>query len=120
MIKTFEDMREHIGHKISCVGYGATQGPVSTAIECETCGIVLIDLSPGHTVGVDDNDGNSISMTWTVTDVMDRADERGIQLTDEQCVDILADINRYKDADIGINWEVIDTYTDMYLVEESK
>jgi len=41
-------MREHIGHKIVCVCYGKTgEDPDNIAIECETCGEVLIDACAG-------------------------------------------------------------------------
>ena len=42
---SYEDLRRHIGHKIVCVGYGATTStlPVNVAIECEDCCEVLMD-----------------------------------------------------------------------------
>lgn len=54
-IRTFADLKSHIGHEIECVGYGATnEESVNAAIECITCGMVLIDLEEGQVVGVDD------------------------------------------------------------------
>lgn len=54
----FWDLREHIGHKIECVCYGAVdveveggvigKDPVNIALECEDCGCVLVDFDhPG-------------------------------------------------------------------------
>jgi len=48
---TFDDMRNHIGHKIVCVGYGdeeyVKRGDLANvAVECEDCGMVLFDLDP--------------------------------------------------------------------------
>lgn len=43
----YGDLREHIGHKIVCVGYGrksVNQAPVNVAIECEDCNCVLVDF----------------------------------------------------------------------------
>lgn len=43
----YPDLLPHIGHKIACVGYGAgykSEPPDNVAIECETCGEVLIDF----------------------------------------------------------------------------
>lgn len=37
----YEDLKEHIGHKIVCVSYGKSIENV--AIECETCNEVLLD-----------------------------------------------------------------------------
>lgn len=37
----FEELRAHVGHEIECVVYG---GDWNAAIECVTCGEVLIDF----------------------------------------------------------------------------
>jgi len=118
-IHTFDDMKSHRGHEIKCVIYGDDKNPVNTAIECVTCGMVLIDLSPNQTVGVDDNDGKTIDWTWSWEDILERAKERKINLSEQQCIEILAQVDHYKDAEIGINWDVLDSYTDMYLDEMS-
>ena len=118
-IHTFEDMKSHRGHKLECVTYGDYKYPVNTAIECVTCGMVLIDLSPNQTIGVDNNDGKTINWRWSYEDVRERAKERDIHLSEQQCIDILADVDHYKDASIGISWDTLDAYTDMYLEEES-
>lgn len=39
-VYSYSDLANHIGHKISCVGYGE----VNVAIECKTCDTVLIDF----------------------------------------------------------------------------
>jgi hypothetical protein len=42
----YNDLRPHIGHKIACVCYGVDdQDPHNIAIECEDCGVVLIDFN---------------------------------------------------------------------------
>lgn len=41
----YRELREHIGHDIVCVNYGTEgQEPENIALECETCGCVLIDF----------------------------------------------------------------------------
>ena len=35
----------HIGHKIVCVPYGDAKDPVNVALECEDCGVVLLDFN---------------------------------------------------------------------------
>ena len=119
-VHTFDELLSHAGHKIECVYYGTEHQAVNTAIECITCGQVLIDLSPGQTVGVDDNDGKTIVDVWSVEDVMERARLKHINLSDQQCVEILHRIKHYRDAEIGINWDVIDSRIDMYIDEISK
>ena len=39
----YDQLREHVGHKLTCVGYGNNKNPDNVAIECETCGTVLLD-----------------------------------------------------------------------------
>ena len=39
----YKELKEHIGHKIVCVGYGKSQNYNNVAIECETCNCVLLD-----------------------------------------------------------------------------
>lgn len=119
-VHTFDELLSHAGHKIECVYYGTEHQAVNAAIECITCGQVLINLSPGQTIGVDDNDGKTIAHVWHVDDVMSRARERHINLSDQQCLEILAKIDKGKDASIGINWDVLDVCTDMYIEEISK
>ena len=47
----FDRIKEHIGHSIECVGYGDFRDVVTgrfienVAIECETCGEVLVDYT---------------------------------------------------------------------------
>lgn len=41
-VYTFKDLRSHVGHKIECVCYG--NPVVNVAVECETCGEVLMDF----------------------------------------------------------------------------
>ncbi len=45
-VSTYGELREHIGHNIVCVAYG-NQGedPLNVAIECEDCGLVILDFN---------------------------------------------------------------------------
>lgn len=39
------DVLDHVGHKIKCVYYGESKkGAYNAAIECETCGCVILDI----------------------------------------------------------------------------
>ncbi len=45
----FHDLREHVGHQLEVVAYGPTEAPANVAIECLTCGCVLVDFDyPGE------------------------------------------------------------------------
>lgn len=39
---TFDDLNVHVGHDIECVEYGL-DSTVNVAVECITCGCVIID-----------------------------------------------------------------------------
>ena len=43
-VSTFEELKEHYGHKIECVVYGDADDPANVAIECEDCGLVILDF----------------------------------------------------------------------------
>lgn len=38
----FDELEAHVGHDIECVTYG-TDSPVNVAVECVTCGCVIVD-----------------------------------------------------------------------------
>lgn len=59
--------------------------------------------------------GNSIAIIWGIEDVLGRAEEQEIPLTEDEARDILSWMDRKHDADIGINWDTIDCYIDMYV-----
>lgn len=49
-IFSYEELRDHIGHKIVCVGYGSQLlPPANVAVECETCSTVLMDFDKEDT-----------------------------------------------------------------------
>lgn len=52
----------------------------------------------------------TITITWSTEDVLTRAEELEIDITEEQADQILEKMDREHDATIGINWDVIDTY----------
>lgn len=51
-------------------------------------------------------------MIFSAPDVVYRAKDRGIKLTIDQAKDILIQIQKNRDANLGINWDVIDYYLD--------
>ena len=57
----------------------------------------------------------SIQIYWCTEDVTHQAEIMGIPLTEEQADDILDNVERYHDATIGINWDVIGTHIEMYM-----
>ena len=48
-VNNYDDLRQHIGHKIECVCYGAEgEDPDNIAVECEDCSEALLDFdAPG-------------------------------------------------------------------------
>lgn len=39
----FEQLRSHVGHRLTCVAYGGENDLQNIAVECETCEVVLLD-----------------------------------------------------------------------------
>jgi hypothetical protein len=57
-------------------------------------------------------EGHVAVAIWQREDVIGRAEERGIKITDEQADDILDNIDRKQDCEYGISWTTIDCYLD--------
>jgi len=62
-----------------------------------------------------ERDDDSISITWCIDDVRSLAPD--IDLTYEQCREVLAMADNNHDASIGINWDVLRVYLDVVLDE---
>lgn len=58
-----------------------------------------------------------IKITWTTDDILMRADEIGIELTELEADNLLDDLYENHDASIGINWETIGIYIYWYDAE---
>lgn len=60
-VNDFRQLLEHEGHKIVCVGYrkdGLMSNPVvNVAVECETCGTVLMDFTRPDIIDVLNGEG---------------------------------------------------------------
>lgn len=50
----------------------------------------------------------TIEIRWSTEDVLGKAEEMDIELTEEQADAILDNIERSHDASVGINWDVIE------------
>ena len=59
-----------------------------------------------------ENPEEIIKVSWSLEDVMDRAEDRGTKITKARARKILAEMERKHDASIGISWDVIDCYLD--------
>jgi hypothetical protein len=58
-----------------------------------------------------------ISIIWSTEDVLHQAKQKDVKLTEDEANEILLQMERKHDADIGISWTTIDVYIDD-LVEE--
>ncbi len=58
-------------------------------------------------------DNKKITITWTIDDVFSVAKEKGINIIEQQAIEILQNIKSQHDASIGINWDVIGCHLDM-------
>jgi hypothetical protein len=48
-VSNFKELKDHIGHKFSCVGYECDDQIWNVALECETCNCVIIDFEEEET-----------------------------------------------------------------------
>jgi len=68
------------------------------------------------------NKENSISIGWCIKDIRyamnDREDK--VDISDEECMDILSMIERRHDANIGITWDTIDYYLDEFIQDKKE
>ena len=53
-----------------------------------------------------------INITWSTEDVLHQAKEKCVRLTEDEANEILLQMEREHDADIGISWTTIDVYID--------
>lgn len=60
----------------------------------------------------------TISIKWSTLDVLGLADEMGIELTDQEADEILEQMERFHDAQIGINWGVVEIYIEQHQEEK--
>tara|TARA_R110000868_G_C10527052_1_gene733661 strand:+ start:50 stop:256 length:207 start_codon:yes stop_codon:yes gene_type:complete len=63
----------------------------------------------------------TIYIKWSTDDVLYTAENMGINLNEKQADEILEQIEKYHDAEIGINWVVIETSIDTFIdMKENK
>lgn len=56
-----------------------------------------------------------VAHIWQPEDVIMRADERGIEITQEEAEDAILDIEHHLDCELGITWITIDCAIDNIL-----
>lgn len=56
----------------------------------------------------------TISIIWATEDVLMRADELGVKLSEQEADEILDDLLRHHDCQIGICWDTIGVYIHQY------
>ena len=70
----------------------------------------------------DDDDSDNlpsfITVKWTSFDVMTKAEERDIKLSEHEAREILQTIERQHDATIGITWDTIEAMLDSFINKE--
>ena len=64
-------------------------------------------VEAGITESLNENPTQKISITWAIEDVLQMAEEMDVELTDEEAGEILENIERHHDAELGISWTTI-------------
>ena len=57
----------------------------------------------------------TIEIKWNTVDVLGKADEMGVKLTENEADKILDQLFRHHDAELGINWLVIESYIEQHM-----
>lgn len=53
---------------------------------------------------------DKIALIWCVEDVIDRAAENGITISNERAAEILAEVYHRHDCNNGVSWDTLDCY----------
>jgi hypothetical protein len=61
-----------------------------------------------------------ISIIWATEDVIMRAEELGIELTEQEADEILDDLLRHHDCQIGICWDTVGIYINQYKSDKNQ
>ncbi len=64
-------------------------------------------------------DGHVAMALWIRGDVIGKAKEMGFAITDEAADDILDDIDRHHDCELGITWDTLECYIEDYAKEHN-
>lgn len=62
---------------------------------------------------------DKIAISWSIEDVISRAEEYEVDLTKEQARELLEQLLDNHDACIGINWDVMDFYIEEFKRENN-
>ena len=57
----------------------------------------------------------TIQIKWSTPDVLDVAQNMNIELTEQEADKILDSLEYYHDAELGINWLVIENYIQQHV-----
>ena len=56
---------------------------------------------------------NTISIEWGLDDVLHQAKEDGVEITEDQALNVLSTMDSKHDASIGMSWDVISEFISM-------
>lgn len=61
----------------------------------------------------------TITIKWSTDDVLMVADKMEVQLSEKEADEILDQLLRYHDANVGINWDVIEFRIEDLLIKQT-
>jgi hypothetical protein len=62
----------------------------------------------------------TIEIKWSTEDVLAMADNMQVELTEKQADEVLENVFRHHDAEVGINWDVISFHIENLLENLNK
>ena len=63
---------------------------------------------------LEDHWDGKIAHVWSIGDIASVAEQMDIELTEDEMREILATVDRRAEADVGINWSVLETHVQMF------
>jgi acyl-homoserine lactone acylase PvdQ len=61
----------------------------------------------------------TIEIKWSTDDVLMVADKMEVELSEKEADEILDRLLRYHDANVGINWDVIESHIEDLLIKQT-
>lgn len=71
-------------------------------------------ITPGHLEQATNAAKDQILSVWSIDDVLARAKDDEVEISNDQAREILGSLQKNHDATVGINWDVISCHIDNY------
>ena len=80
--------------------------------------MIEVDLPAGRSIAEAEGavkrafDPDWMAEWWHIDDIIEQGENSGEQLTEEEAREVLRLLSKYQNCEVGINWDVIDSWVD--------